>query len=120
MLRAWAVLLGFQLVGELVARLLQWPVPGPVLGMLLLLAALELRLPRDEPLVTVSSGLLSHLSLLFVPAGVGVMLHAARLAAEWQALVAAVLVSTVAAIGVTGWIADRLLRRHAGTEEAPS
>ena len=120
MLRAWAVLLVFQLVGELVARLLQWPVPGPVLGMLLLLAALELRLPRDEPLVTVSSGLLSHLSLLFVPAGVGVMLHASRLAAEWQALVAAVVVSTVAAIGVTGWIADRLLRRHAGAKEAAS
>lgn len=120
MLRGWAVLLVFQLVGELVARLLQWPVPGPVLGMLLLLAALELRLPRDEPLVTVSSGLLSHLSLLFVPAGVGVMLHASRLAAEWQALVAAVLVSTVAAIGVTGWIADRLLRRHAGAKKATS
>ncbi len=117
MLRGWAVLLVFQLAGEFLARLARLPIPGPVLGMLLLLLALELRRPQDEQLRAVSSGLLSHLSLLFVPAGVGVMLHARRLATEWPALAASVLVSTVAAIAVTGWIADRLLRRRPGAEE---
>lgn len=117
MLRGWAVLLVFQLVGEFLARLVGLPIPGPVLGMLFLLLALELRLPHDEHLRAVSSGLLSHLSLLFVPAGVGVMLHARRLATEWPALAASVPVSTVAAIAVTGWIADRLLRHRAGAKE---
>lgn len=119
MIRGLATLLVFQLVGEVLTRLVGLPVPGPVLGMLLLLLALELHLPGDEPLRAVSSGLLSNLSLLFVPAGVGVMLHAPRLAAEWRAVVGGLLVSTVAAIGVTGWIANRLLGRRAASGDAP-
>ncbi|HSD20898.1 MAG TPA: CidA/LrgA family protein [Anaeromyxobacter sp.] len=117
MIHGLATLLVFQLAGEVLTRLVGLPVPGPVLGMLLLLLALELRLPGEEHLSAVSSGLLSSLSLLFVPAGVGIMLHAPRLAAEWRALVGGLLVSTVAAIAVTGWIADRLLRRGAPSEE---
>lgn len=112
MLRGWAVLLVFQLFGEVAARLLRLPVPGPVVGMVLLLTALALRMPADESVRAVSSGLLSHLSLLFVPAGVGIMLHAPRLSTEWPAIVAALIVSTLATIAVTGWIADRLSRRR--------
>lgn len=111
MLRGWAVLLVFQLLGEILSRLLRLPVPGPVIGMVLLLAALS-RVPADESLRAVSSGLLSHLSLLFVPAGVGIMLHAHRLVDEWPALAAALLVSTAATIAVTGVVADRLSRRE--------
>lgn len=117
MLRGWAVLLVFQLVGEVLSRLLVLPIPGPVVGMLLLLGALALRFPEDEHLRGVSSGLLSHLSLLFVPAGVGVMLHARRLADEWPALLVALVVSTVATIAVTGFVADRLGRRAGATRE---
>lgn len=113
MLRGWAVLLVFQLLGEIISRLLGLPIPGPVIGMVLLVIALELRPPANVALRTVSSGLLAHLSLLFVPAGVGVMLHAPRLAAEWAPVVAALVVSTAATIGVTGWITDRLSRRAA-------
>lgn len=115
MLRGFGVLLVFQLVGEALTHALGWAVPGPVVGMGLLLAALQLRQLDDERLRTVSSGLLSNLSLLFVPAGVGVMLHGSRLVAEWPALLAAILVSTAAAIAVTGWIAQRLAGR-AGLE----
>ena len=104
MLRGWAVLLVFQLVGEIVSRAAGWPVPGPVVGMALLLVALELRLPQDEGLRTVSSGLLSHLSILFVPAGVGVMLHVARIVDEWIPIVVALLASTALAIAVTALV----------------
>lgn len=117
MLRGFAVLLVFQLIGEVVSRAAGWPVPGPVIGMALLLVALELRLPQGEGLGTVSSGLLSHLSILFVPAGVGVMLHAPRLLSEGPALVASLVVSTAATIAVTGFIADRASRGRAGAEE---
>jgi holin-like protein len=115
MLHGWAVLLVFQLVGEILARAAGWPVPGPVVGMALLLFALQVRFPETDGLRTVSSGLLAHLSILFVPAGVGVMLHAPRLAAEWPAIGASLLVSTAAGIAVTGWVGDRLSR---GREEA--
>lgn len=119
MLRGWAVLLVFQLAGEVVSRAAALPVPGPVVGMAFLLVALELRLPQGEGLRAVSSGLLSHLALLFVPAGVGVMLHARRLLAEGPALVVSLVLSTAATIVVTGWIAQRASRGRAGAEGGP-
>jgi holin-like protein len=118
MLQGFAVLLGFQLTGEVLSRLLPLAVPGPVVGMLLLLIALEVGLPQGEGLQRAAGGLLAHLSLLFVPAGVGIMLHAPRLLAEWPALVAALLVSTAATLGVTAWLAERLSRRGRAVERA--
>ena len=110
MLRGLAVLLVFQLTGEVLARLADLPVPGPVLGMLLLLVGLELRRPLAEELRPASAGLLAHLSVLFVPAGVGVVQHGRRLLQEWPAVVATLVVSTLATVGVTGWLAQRLSR----------
>jgi hypothetical protein len=75
MLRGLAVLLLFQLLGEVLSHLLALPVPGPVVGMVLLLLALELRLPQREGLRSTASGLLGVLSILFVPAGVGIVQH---------------------------------------------
>ena len=83
MLSALTQLLIFQLIGEVFARWLALPVPGPVIGMLLLFAALVLRGGADKELQTTSQTLLQHLSLLFVPAGTGVMLHLHRVADEW-------------------------------------
>jgi holin-like protein len=114
-LRGCATLLGFQLAGEVLAQALRLPVPGPVVGMALLLAALQLR-PPGEGLRAFSSGLLSHLSLLFVPAGVGIVLHAPRLAAEWPALVASLVLSAAATLVVTGWLVQRLSPRAGGEE----
>ena len=57
--------------------------------------------------------LLQHLSLLFVPAGVGVMLHAARIQAEWPAIVAALVVSTLLTIAVSALV-FRLVSRWTG------
>lgn len=118
MLRGWLLLLLFQLVGEVIVRASGLTLPGPVVGMALLLAAITLRGRSDEGLETVSHGLLSHLSLLFVPAGVGIVLHARRLAAEWPALLVSIVVSTAAAIAVTGLVAERLSRGRG--EEAGS
>jgi len=117
MLRGLAVLLVFQLAGEVAAHLLSLPVPGPVVGMVLLLLALELRWPQRDGLRAASGGLLAVLSLLFVPAGVGIVQHLPRLAAEWPALGLSLLVSTAATVGVTGWIAARLLRRRPASGE---
>lgn len=97
-------LLVFQLVGEVTVRLLDWPVPGPVLGMLLLFLLLLVLRRVPDALDTSSSGLLSHLSLLFVPAGVGIMVHADRLLAEWLPIVAVLLVTTLLTMLVTAGI----------------
>jgi holin-like protein len=97
-LRVLTLLLICQLAGELAARTAGLPVPGPVIGMLLLLAWLAYQGRVDDETSRVAGGLLEHLSLLFVPAGVGVVLHLDVIAAEWPAILAALFVSTFAAI----------------------
>jgi len=94
------VLLAFQLLGEVATRALGWPVPGPVVGLVLLLA-LFLALPRvAEAMRPTANGLLSHLSLLFVPAGVGVVAHLDLLGAHGGPLILALVISTLVAITV--------------------
>jgi holin-like protein len=109
-LHALALLLAFQLIGEAATFALALPVPGPVLGMTLLLVAVALRRDLLARLKSTSSTLLMHLSLLFVPAGVGVMVHGARLAAEGLAIVVAIVVSTVLALAATALTVRALLR----------
>jgi holin-like protein len=104
MLQALATLLVFQAIGEVLSYALALPVPGPVLGMALLLAYLLLSERAVAALRPTCVELLKHLSLLFVPAGVGVMLHVARIASEWLPIVAALLGSTALAIVVTALV----------------
>lgn len=89
------ILLVYQLVGEVGVRFLGLPLPGPVLGMLLLFLTLLVRRGPGTGLENVSGGLLAHLSLLFVPAGVGLMVHWDRITAEWLPIAAALLLSTL-------------------------
>ncbi|MBP2299620.1 CidA/LrgA family protein [Azospirillum picis] len=118
MLGSLTLLLLCQLAGELAARLLHLPVPGPVLGMLLLFAGLLLRGGVPVPMQETAGGLLRHLSLLFVPAGVGVMTHAARLEAEALPIVIALFGSTLFGVAVTARIMAALLQRtDAGLRE---
>jgi len=110
MLAALTVLLVYQLIGEVLVQLLGLPVPGPVVGMLLLFVTLLLRGTAPEWLRTTSNALLGHLSLLFVPAGVGVMQHFQRLGAEWLPITVALVASTIITIGVTALVMRALQR----------
>jgi holin-like protein len=112
MLAGLTWLLVFQCLGEVLVRLLRLPVPGPVAGMLLLFVALRLRGRVPEGVGDAADGLLRHLSLLFVPAGVGVMLHFSRLADEGLAIAASLIVSTALAIAATAVVMRALIRRR--------
>jgi len=103
MVSAITWLLVFQLAGEAIARGLDLQVPGPVIGMLLLFLALALRGGPSEEFRTSSQGLLQHLSLLFVPAGTGVLLHLHRVADEWIALLVSLVLGTLATLAVTAF-----------------
>lgn len=104
MLGFLTVLLVCQLAGELIVRLAGAPVPGPVAGMAILFVGLLIRGNVPGELQSLAGGLLQHLSLLFVPAGVGVVVHLRLLAAEWPAISASIVVSTVATIAVTALV----------------
>jgi holin-like protein len=104
MIRGVFLLLLFQLVGEVLARGLGLPAPGPVVGLALLVAAMAAwrawRPYDDEALASsdvgrAATGLLGNLSLFFVPAGVGVVQYLGLLQAQGAALAAALIVSTV-------------------------
>ncbi len=110
MLGALTLLLVCQALGEAVVRLAGLPVPGPVMGMLLLFGWLTFKGEVPEPVAKTAGGLLEHLSLLFVPAGVGVVLYLDLVAAEWKAIAAALVVSTLATIVVTAFVMRRLVR----------
>ncbi|HZF75890.1 MAG TPA: CidA/LrgA family protein [Acetobacteraceae bacterium] len=112
MIGALTSLLACQLAGEVAARALGLPVPGPVVGMVILFAVLLLRGGEaPAPLGQAADGLLGNLGLLFVPAGVGVILYLPVLARDWAPISLAVLAGTLAAIAVTGRLAQALLRR---------
>lgn len=104
------LLLVYQLIGEVISKGLDLPLPGPVVGMALLFATLVVKGGLPDDLKGTADGLLKHLSLLFVPAGVGVILHLHLLRAEWQAISAALVFSTIATIAVTALVMVGLAR----------
>lgn len=104
-----------QLVGEVLVRLTDVPLPGPVAGMVVLLLALEVRRRRGhdtdrDPAVRAADGLLRHLQLLFVPAGVGVVAYLGAIRDEALPIVLAVAGSWLLGIVAIGWT-TRLLER---------
>ena len=112
MLGALVLLLGCQLAGDAAARAAGLPLPGPVIGMVLLFALLLLRervQPHAPPadrtaLVLVAAWLLAILSVLFVPAGTGVVQQGAVLLRYGPGLLVALVVSTLLTLAVTGWV----------------
>src|SRR6478735_8069929 len=109
MVQAIAILLASQLAGETLSYGLGLPMPGPVIGLLLLFAALGIwqllgkvtpATVSDTPLGTTSGALLQHLSILFVPAGVGAIDHLGLLRDYGVAIFIALFVSTALSLAI--------------------
>ena len=118
MLGALTILLVFQLVGEIISHGLGLPIPGPVIGFILLLLALLVRRGVPDELRSTATGMLQHFSLMFVPAGVGVMVHLSRLRDEWLPITLALVLSTLLTIGCTALVMNWLMRRFSHKEDA--
>ena len=110
-LRGLAFLLLLQSLGELLSRGLSLPFPGPVIGMLLLLLALRWPLVR-QPVAACADFLLSHLSLLFVPVGVGVMTHLSIVSQYGGRMLVVLVLSTLIGLAVTALLLNRLWRQY--------
>ncbi len=111
------VLIVCQLAGEAFVAFTHVPIPGPVCGMALLFAGLVWNGRVPDDLGKTADGLLSNLSLLFVPAGAGVMLHFKLLAGDWLPLGAALIVNTLLTIAVRTCLVARLSRKPSQTFE---
>ncbi|WP_160151995.1 CidA/LrgA family protein [Microbulbifer sp. ALW1] len=113
------LLLAFDLLGRTLVGSLSLPVPGPVLGMLLLLLALMLygRVPRG--LALVGEQILRLLVLIFLPATVGIYFLRDLAGGDWLALIAAMIIGTLISLTLTALLLARLIRRSSGAQ-APS
>jgi holin-like protein len=111
-LQQLALLMALQLIGEAIVKVLGIPFPGPLCGMLLLLGYLQVRGGPSEQLAAVGTTLVDHLGLLFVPAGTAIITYTALLAREGLSILAALLLSTTAAVLIGGFLAERLVRRR--------
>jgi holin-like protein len=109
-----AMLLAFQLAGETLSRGLGLIVPGPVIGMVLLLVFFIAAPKAAAAVQPTTYGLLSHLSLLFVPAGVGIVAHLDKLGQDGLPILLALLVSTALSIAVGALVFVGLARLVGG------
>jgi putative effector of murein hydrolase LrgA (UPF0299 family) len=115
-LKGVLVLLGCQLVGELVVRLFALDVPGPVVGMLVFLVVLRVRRPRPSSGLVRGPGLLlNHLQLLFVPAGAGVVVYLDEIRDHAWPLLLGLTVSWLLGLAATGAVVATLARLRAGS-----
>lgn len=107
-----SVILLCQLIGEILTRLFRLPVPGPVIGMVILFCGLLLRRTLPAELEAVTGFLHRYLALLFVPAGVGIITSVDLLRRAWLPLAGAIVVGTACTIITTGLIMQWANKRH--------
>jgi holin-like protein len=119
MLRAIFVIFFFQLLGEAIKKFFEMRIPGPVLGLILLLFVL-IFLKRfktaaitnlKEDVINTSNYILNYLSLLFVPIGVGVVMHLSYLENNLFKVLIIVFISTILTIGLTAFLMEKINKR---------
>ncbi len=107
MIKGLLAILLFLVAGEALAAVAGLPVPGNVIGMLLLVAGLSARVVRLETVKPVADFLVKNMALVFVPAGVGVIRHFDAIRAWWLPIAAAAIPGTLAVLAVVGWLQQR-------------
>ncbi len=114
-IKGFALIVLYFLAGELIAETLfaaiRFPMPGSVVGMVLLTASLRLGLVKADALKPPSQLLLRYMSLFFVPPAVGLMLYFELLGKEWLPVLIACVVSTTAVLLVVG-VTEQKLEQH--------
>jgi len=109
----------FQLVGEMVQKYFALTIPGPVIGLVLLLTTLLLlgrnsssfKVKLEKGLTTTSEYLLGHLPLLFVPIGVGVVMHISFLEEQLLSVLLVIFVGTVLTVGFSAFVMEKIQNR---------
>ena len=112
------LLILLQLIGESIVQVSGLPIPGAIVGLILLYALLAWRGEIPGEMSRTSGFLLQNLGVLFVPAGVGVIAYLPLIADQWWVILLVLLVSVCATVAVTGIVVTRLSPRGIETVEA--
>jgi len=110
----WLVL--FQLLGTALNHLFLSILPGPIIGLVLLIIYLMIRGEVSEPVSLAASSLLRYLPLLLVPPAVGVMVYASQIADDFWAIVGSLVLSLMVSLTFAGWLMQKLIDRQARRE----
>lgn len=109
-LRQFMIILIMYFLGITLQTLLNLPIPGSVIGLIILFLALQTKLIRVDMLEEVSEFLLSHMAFLFLPAGVGLITALHVLSGKWIQFIIIILITTAIVFIVTAYVV-KLLRR---------
>jgi holin-like protein len=114
MLRGLAILLLYQGIGEAITHFSSIPIPGPVIGMVLLFLTLTLSgYTMPQWLGHTGHFMIRWLPLMFVPACVGLFFLPDTQADQWPAIISVIVLSTLITIATTAVVMKRLLRPEA-------
>lgn len=108
LLKAYFFIFLFLGVGELIVYLIDIPVPGNILGMVLIFLTLKLKLLKLETVKPASDTLINYMILFFVPFGVGLMSYFDFIKSNWIILVTAVGLTTLLTLYVTAFVQQKL------------
>ena len=117
MLKGIFIILLYQLIGELFQKFFGLSIPGPVIGLVLLLLTLlliqkrERAVPIKEDLYNSAEILLNYLPLLFIPVGVGVVMHLSLLEDNLTSVVLVIILGTLLTLALTGFVMEKILRK---------
>ncbi|MDA9807302.1 CidA/LrgA family protein [Alphaproteobacteria bacterium] len=107
----------FQLVGEFIQKFLEISIPGPVIGLILLLTVLLIKNKYfnastnfQNDLIRSCESLLNYLPLLFIPVGVGVVMHLTLLEDNLISVITIIILGTLLTLAITGFIMEKLLK----------
>ena len=117
MLNSIFTILLFQLIGEFIQKFTEISIPGPVIGLILLLGVLLIRAKYfkeyhsvENNLVDFSERFLTYLPLLFIPVGVGVVMHLSLLEENLISVISIIVLGTLLTLALTGFIMEKLLK----------
>ena len=117
MLNSIFTILSFQLIGEFIQKFTEISIPGPVIGLILLLGVLLIRAKYfkehhsiENNLVDFSQRFLTYLPLLFIPVGVGVVMHLSLLEENLISVISVIVLGTLLTLALTGFIMEKLLK----------
>ncbi|MDF1616748.1 CidA/LrgA family protein [Petrocella sp. FN5] len=109
-IRQIIILLLMVVLGEILNKVFKIPIPGNIMGMILMLLALQTGLVKLDQVEGISKFLLNHLAILFIPAGVGLLAVTGMLKESWHILVFIAIVTTILVMVMTAWVVHALRR----------
>ncbi|MCK8058442.1 MULTISPECIES: CidA/LrgA family protein [unclassified Fusibacter] len=109
-LRQLCIILGICILGELISSSLPFPIPGNILGMIIMLMLLTSKIVKKQQVEDVAEFLLSHLAVFFIPAGVGLINVTNIIGKDLLSIISIIILSTIIVMATTG-LAVQFLQR---------